>query len=325
MATSGWSRAEASLVDGEGASLEWLCFGMQGFAMKQRREVAHEPRGRFGDVGLIRMSHDGAGMGGQWLEGRPGPHVSRVAHERVVDPVQGFVQMAMFGLVAEAPAGHVLHEAMNRKRRRFGVALDERIGLEIREGVNVGRDAEFGDAHVQQRLRDRLGAEPGEAAQQGSGGFGEGVERGLPGDGDAPRILHELLVEPVQHLVVFLTPELEVPGKGQPLHRDLSAGLFERKGQSPQLLGQLLSVRGVIGRLPPAFVGPGQQVFDRVRNLQHVERQLIDGAAPLRPPGCAEDMPAAKLVEQFLGGERGFLGIQVVEDQAASRDSFAAS
>ena len=114
---------------------------------------------------------------------------------------------------------------------------------------------------------------------------------------------------------MFFTPQLQVPGEGQLVHRDIGAGLFDRKGQSPQFLGQLLSVRGVIGRLPPAFVGPGQQIFDRICNVEHVERQFIHCVAPLRPPAREEDMPAAKLVEQFLSGERGLNGIQVVEDQ----------
>jgi len=72
-------------------------------------------------------------MGNKSLCERPIPNVVGVRRKCCVDPVQRLDEPALTQVVRQAALGHVLHEAMDMKKRSFGIAHHQRIGDDVVE------------------------------------------------------------------------------------------------------------------------------------------------------------------------------------------------
>ncbi len=229
----------------------------------------------------------------------------------------------MLAITPQASAGDVLHQAMHGEGGRLGRAGHQGGRRELAEGVE-GVPArlllrEIGLRHLQQRLRDRLGPQPGEPFEQPPGGAGEAIEGGLPGDGEAHRIVADQGIEPGEDLIAPRLPLGEVFGEGQPALGDGGAGLLQGEREIPQLPGELRGPVGVVRRGSPPARGARQQEGDGGVLGEKLQLDRLHLRTPAGEPAGQEHMAAVQAGNEGVHRRRGLFGVDVVEDQQPPR------
>ena len=180
---------------------------------------------------------------------------------------------------------------------------DQRIAVQLHKGLNrlyrlSGVAIARWNGDLQEGFGDRLRRQPGQPAQQRLGSCAQLLEGREPGGGNARRVLHQLGVEPAQHLLAAFLPVPAVAGEADAELIDVGAGLLQRQCQAIEVLRQFAGHGGIIGFLPPAAGGALQQELCRRISAEHLQGQPLHRRAPLAQPCGEENLAAADLGKQ---------------------------
>ena len=232
-------RTEMRLVDRQRAAYQGLGLSVERLLGEQAPDFGEQAGGRNDNAGLVGVGRHRPSVGRQRVEDLPLAYVRRVAHKGIVYPVQRLDEYAMSAVfMQEVAPGDLLHESVHAEVGGVGRMGTCHQGkrIELRQGDRVIDPSRIGARHgnVQQPLGNGLRRQPGQPLQQPAGGGSKLVERSLPCDGDASRVVHLLRVVPRQYRLPLALPSLPVLPKAEGERDDVGAGLLKREGEKAQ-------------------------------------------------------------------------------------------
>ena len=258
------------------------------------------------------------------IEHRPNAHVHGIPRESRIQPAQGRLQLACGGILPLSLAAHLLHQAVQQEAVALAGTGHQRIAIQLHKpdhllvqlsGVAITR----WNGDLQEGFGDRLRRQPGQPAQQRLGPCAQLLEGREPGGGHARRVLHQLGVEPAQHLLAALLPVLAVAGEGNAALIDVGAGLLQRQRQAIEVLRQFAGRGGIIGFVPPVAGGALQQECRRRLDAEHLQGQALHRRAPFAQPCGEEHLAAADLGKQRFHRLGRWLAVDAIKDQQPAR------
>ena len=278
VATRGWSLPRLASPIASARRIQRFRAGVQRLGVEQHAELAHQPRGRLGDAGRVRMRRHRLRMRRQRIEPRP-----RCAR-RCGSPVNAASThpSASVSRAVAAPAAASPRRVTSCTSRCTGEARavrlprHQRIGRQVVQRRRQVLGFRAGHRHVQQEARHRLGRQEGQALQQPPARRRELVHRALPGLRHRVVVAGDRLPRPADHPRPVAAPDLAILRQRQPLRPDRRRRDGQRQGELAQLLRQRLGLRRVVRRRPPARRARLQQQRGGGWQGQHVQVERLD-------------------------------------------------